>query len=69
MPALEHQRDCVALWIYRPAEGTITCPECKARYVSTPERQFVAAFDHILAKHMHRLASQGAAILMAERGE
>ena len=68
MAVLEHQGECAAGWIYIPAEGTITCPGCKSRYVSTPERQFAAAFDHILAEHMQRLADQGAAILASERG-
>jgi hypothetical protein len=68
LPVLDHQTECVAPWIYVPADGTITCPRCNARYPSTPERLFAAAFDAVLAEHMQRLAQQGAAILAAERG-
>jgi hypothetical protein len=64
---LEHQGDCVASWIYFPGEGTITCPGCRSRYASTPERQFAVAFDQILTQHMQRLANDGAAILALER--
>ena len=68
MPVLEHRGDCVASWVYLHAEGTILCRGCNRRYVSTPERQFVVAFELILSQHMQRLANDGAAILAAERG-
>lgn len=69
VPVLEHRGNCVAAWIHVPDEGTITCPGSHRRYVATPERQFTAAFEEILAKHMQRLATRGAAMLAAERGE
>jgi uncharacterized Zn finger protein (UPF0148 family) len=67
MPVLEHRGNCVALWIHAPHQGTIACPGCHRRYVATPERQFAAAFEQILERHMRRLADEGAAMLSDER--
>jgi hypothetical protein len=68
MPILEHRGECAGTWTYLAAERVIACGGCGRRYVSTRERRFVAAFDEILGDHMRRLATEGAAMLDAERG-
>ena len=67
MPVLEHGGNCVATWMDLPLEDAIACPGCHRRYLATPERRFAAEFERILAKHMQRLANEGAAILTGAR--